>query len=195
VDLLWPELPGDSATRDFKVALNALNRALEPKRPRSAPTYFVIRQGNSYRINPQARLVTDAEVFMALALSEEADNLQAALALYEEDYLPDSCYSDWASIPRENYRAKYLAVTERLARIHLKAQHWEEALAACQAALRRDKCWEPAYTLSMQAYTSQGNTPQAQATYQRCETVLREELGLEPSAEIQRLKQLITKGF
>jgi DNA-binding SARP family transcriptional activator len=195
VDLLWPDLSADSAIRDFKVALNALNHALEPKRPRNAPTYFVVRQGNSYGINPQARLVTDAEVFMTLALSEDADNLQAALALYEEDYLPDCFYSDWSSNLRENYRQKYLAVTERLARIHLKAQRWEDALAVCQAALCRDKCWEPAYTLSMQAYASQGNTSQAQAIYQRCETVLREELGLEPSTNTQRLKLLITKGF
>ena len=67
VDLLWPELPADSAIRDFKVALNALNHALDPKRPRSAPPYFIIRQGNGYGINPQAQLTTDAEVFAGLA--------------------------------------------------------------------------------------------------------------------------------
>ena len=32
-DLLWPELDAEAAIRDFKVALNALNRALEPARP------------------------------------------------------------------------------------------------------------------------------------------------------------------
>ena len=195
VDLLWPDMPADSATRDFKVALNALNRALEPKRPRSAPFYFIIRQGSAYGINPQAHLVTDAEVFDTQALAEDADHLQAALALYEEDYMPDCCYSDWASIARENYRQKYLAVTERLARLHLQAQHWDDALAICQAAIRRDKCWEPAYALMMQAYASQGNIAQAQAVYQRCETNLRDELDLAPSTNTQRLRQLLTNGF
>lgn len=195
VDMLWPDLPADSAVRDFKVALNALNRALEPKRPRSSPTYFIIRQGNAYAINPQAHLVTDAEVFAALAMSDDVGKLQTALALYEDDYLPDCCYSDWASITRENYRQKYLVVSEHLARLQLQAQQWDEVLEVCQAALRRDKCWEPAYALSMQAYASQGNLPQAQAVYQRCETVLREELGLQPSTYTQRLRQLITKGF
>ncbi|HEX7540589.1 MAG TPA: BTAD domain-containing putative transcriptional regulator [Anaerolineales bacterium] len=194
-DLLWPELPADSAARDFKVALNALNHALEPKRPRSAPPYFVIRQGNAYGINPQANLVTDADIFTSLALSNDADNLQTALALYKEDYLPECCYADWASNLRENYCRKYLDVSERLARLYFQRQRWKDVLAVCQAALARDKCWEPGYTLSMQAYASQGNLPQAEAVYQRCETTLREELDLEPSSDTQRLRQLLTKGF
>ncbi|MBI4731054.1 MAG: hypothetical protein HY781_02805 [Chloroflexi bacterium] len=160
VDLLWPDLSSESANRDFKVALNALNRALEPKRPPSAPPYFIIRLGNTYGINPQAQLVTDAD-----------------------------------EIERENYRQKYLAASERLARFHLQSQRWDEVLAVCQAALRRDKCWEPGYALMMQAYATQGNLPQAQAIYQRCITVLHEELGIEPSTDTQRLRQLITKGF
>jgi LuxR family transcriptional regulator, maltose regulon positive regulatory protein len=195
VDLLWPDLPADSAIRDFKVALNAVNRTLEPKRIPSVSAYFVIRQGNAYGINPQAQLVTDADVFLTLALSDDSGKLEAALKLYGDDYLPDCIYSDWASIARENYRQKYLAVTEHLANLHFQAQRWDDVLIVCQAALRRDKCWEPAYVLSMQAYASQGNIPQAQATYQRCEMVLREELGLEPSIKTQRLRQLITKGY
>jgi LuxR family maltose regulon positive regulatory protein len=195
VDLLWPDLPAESAIRDFKVALNAINHVLDPKRPRSAPFYIIIRQGNAYRVNPQASLVTDADVFTTLASSEDAEQLHAALALYEEDYLPDCCYSDWAAIEREGYRQKYLSVSERLAHLYIQSQHWEDTIAVCQSALRRDKCWEPAYTMMMQAYASQGNIPQAQAIYQRCEIVLHDELGLEPSINTQRLHQLITKGY
>lgn len=195
-DMLWPDLPADSAIRDFKVALNALHRALEPHRPRSMPPYFIVRQGNAYGINPQAQLVTDAEVFTALSAADEPEKLQAALLLYEEDFLPDCCYSDWASLEREAYRQKFLSVSERLARRHLQSQHWEEALAVCQAALRRDKCWEPGYAISMQVYAALGNLPQAQQVYKRCAAVLKEELGLdEPSEETRRIHQLITKGF
>ena len=195
VDMLWPDLPAESAARDFKVALNALNRALEPKRERNAPSYFIIRQGSAYGINPQAHLVTDAETFAALSASDEAGKLQEALALYEDDYLPECCYSDWAAVERENHRQKYFLVVERLAGLHLQSQRWDDTLAVCQAALRRDKCWEPAYVLMMKAYASQGNLAQAKAVYQRCESTLMEELGLEPSEETQRLRQLITKGY
>jgi DNA-binding SARP family transcriptional activator len=47
--------------------------------------------------------------------------------------------------------------------------------------------------LMMQAYSSQGNLTQAKAVYQRYETILAEELGLEPSSEMQQLRQLLTK--
>ncbi|MCU0486262.1 MAG: hypothetical protein MUC85_09160 [Anaerolineales bacterium] len=194
VDLLWPDQSAEHATRDFKVALNALNRALEPARPLQASPYFVIRRGSTYGINPQAHLVTDAELFGKYAGSADPEDLQAALALFEDDYLPECLYADWCSTERHQYRQKYLAVTERLARLYLQTQRWEEVVRVCQAGIRRDHCWEPAYSLLMQAYAAQGNPAQALAAYQRCETVLREELGIEPSAEIQMQRQLILKG-
>jgi DNA-binding SARP family transcriptional activator len=194
-DLLWPDLPADTAVRDFKVALNALTRALEPSRPRSAASFFIVRQGNAYRLNPQARLVTDADEFIRLAASEEMELLQAALALYEEDYLPDCIYSDWASVERESYRQKFFSSLDHLARIYLKSKRWNDVRTVCQAAIRKDKCWEPAYVLMMQAYASQGDIAQARAIYQRCEIVLSEELGIEPSADTQRLYQRIIKEY
>jgi LuxR family transcriptional regulator, maltose regulon positive regulatory protein len=195
VDLLWPDLSASSAVNDFKVALNALTHALEPKRPRNAPSYFIARQGNAYGINPQAAIATDAEVFAALSASDETENLQIALALYESDYLPDCCYYDWASIERESYRQKYLTATERLGRAYLRSQRWDDVITICQTALHHDKYWEPAYALMMQAYASQGNAPQALAVYKYCETLLHDELGLDLSPNTQRLRQLITKGY
>jgi DNA-binding SARP family transcriptional activator len=195
-DMLWPDLPAETAERDFKVALNALQRALDPHRPRSAAPYFVIRQGNAYGLNPQAALVTDADLFDALSASPETEKLQAALALYEEDFLPECRYSDWAFLERESRRRKFLLTAERLAHQHLQSQRWESVVTVCETALRRDKCWEPGYALSMRAYAAQGNLPQARQIYQRCAAVLKEELGLEePSEETRRIHQLITKGF
>lgn len=189
VDLLWPDQSAENAARDFKVALNSLNSALEPHRPPNASPYFVIRRGNTYGINPQARLVTDADVFSKLAASNEVDDLQEALNLYEDDYLPDCCYFDWTAAERLYYQQKFLAVSERLARLHLLAQHWDEAVVVCQAAIRRDKYWEPTYLLMMQAYAAQGNQAQALSVYQRCESLLRDELGLDPSTELQNQRK------
>lgn len=195
-DMLWPDLSPEAAVRDFKVALNTLQRALDPRRPRSASPYFIVRQGNAYSLNPQAALVTDADLFDRLAASDDPQTLEAALSLYEDDFLPECCYYDWASLERDALRRKYLAAAEKLARRRIQAQQWEAALTVCQAALRRDKCWEPGYALSMQAYAAQGNLPLARQMYQRCAAVLKEELGLEePSEETRRIYQLMTRGF
>ncbi|MBX3015581.1 MAG: hypothetical protein KF832_28930, partial [Caldilineaceae bacterium] len=48
MDRLWPDLDIDKGDRDFKVALNSINKALEPERePRSEPL-FVQRYSLAY---------------------------------------------------------------------------------------------------------------------------------------------------
>ena len=91
IDHLWPHLPPDAAERDFKVALSALNRALEPDRPRGASPFFVTRRESVYGLNPAAPIVVDTDDFERLAASDDMDQLRQALALYQEDYLPDAC--------------------------------------------------------------------------------------------------------
>jgi LuxR family maltose regulon positive regulatory protein len=187
VDHLWPDLSPDSAERDFKVALNALTKALEPNRPRGAQPFFVIRQGSVYGLNPAARVVVDADDFQRLAGSDEVAALRQALALYEDDYLPDSLYDDWSNAGRQRLRHMYLTTAERLARHLLQAGSWDEAYEICQAILARDNCWEAAYRLLMQVHAAQGNHTLLLSTYQRCAATLQEELGVEPSPSTQAL--------
>ena len=187
VDHLWPHLPPDAAERDFKVALNALNRALEPRRPRGAPPFYVIRRRNVYGLNPAARVVVDVGDFERLAASDDIDQLRQALALYEEDYLPDCIYEDWPAAERQRLRHLYLVTAERLARHLLQAEAWDEAMQVSQAILARDNCWEAAYRLLMRAHAAQENRPQVHSVYQRCITTLREELDVEPSPTTQAL--------
>ncbi len=60
VERLWPEREAEAALRDFKVALTALNKALEPEpRPRRAPAPTCVREGSAYRLSPQADLWLD----------------------------------------------------------------------------------------------------------------------------------------
>ena len=63
VDRLWPSLGPDAALRDFKVALNALNRAIEPGHHPDDPFAFVAREGTAYRVRPEADLWVDAIEF------------------------------------------------------------------------------------------------------------------------------------
>ena len=200
VDRLWPHLPPEAAERDFKVALNALNHALEPARPPGAASFFLVRRGNQYGLNPAARLSVDADLLEHLADISDSDvaldslgiersersernALRHALALYEDDYLPDCLYEDWSAPTRERLRGVFLASAERLAELALQAAAWDEAVDICQAILARDDCWEPAYRLLMRAHAGQGNRWQVRLAYERCAAVLRHELDVEPSTE------------
>ena len=120
VDRLWPSLGPDAALRDFKVALNALNRAIEPGHHPDDPFAFVAREGTAYRVRPEADLWVDATEFesaceaglhgaLSGSDSEEAlGNLRAALRLYTGDYLPEALYDDWSAETRERLLTLYL---------------------------------------------------------------------------------------
>ncbi|MFZ6020650.1 MAG: BTAD domain-containing putative transcriptional regulator [Chloroflexota bacterium] len=194
VDLLWPELDGEAAVRDFKVALNALNRAIEPQRPREAAPFFIRRQDNLYGINPLAKVIVDADEFERLTLpdSTEEEALRQALDLYQNDYLQECCYEDWSSLERERLRQLYFSAVQRLGELLSIQGRWEEVIGICNAALLRDPTWEPAYRLIMQAYAAKSNQAQVIQTYQRCWKILWDELGVEPSLETRDLLRRLT---
>jgi LuxR family maltose regulon positive regulatory protein len=186
-DLLWPHLPPDAAERDFKVALNAVNRALEPDRARGAEPFFVVRRGNVYGLNPAARVVVDADDLKRLAASDDIDHLRQALSLYTDDYMPDSLYEDWPATQRQRLRHLYLVTAERLARHLFQAQAWDEVKQICHEILARDNCREAAYRLLMQTHAAQDDRAQVHAVYQQCVSTLDEELGVKPSPSTQAL--------
>lgn len=193
VDLMWPDLPMDAGVRDFKVALNALNRALEPTRPRSAQPFFIIRNENTYGLNPAARICVDADDFTTLSGAEmPLPQLRRALALYEDDFLPECRYEDWAAPHREHLRSHYLSASERLLAALVERRAWDEVIAISSQTLVRDNCWEPGYRSLMQAFAARGNFAQVQAAYNRCVTTLHDELGVEPSPETHSLLRRLT---
>ncbi len=205
VYILWPELDPDAAQRDFKVALNALNKALEPDRPPGSESAYVVRHGSTYGLRPNADVWIDAVEFQSLIRAgnrcqEEdqaeacADAYQSALDLYQGEYLQEELYEDWPSEERERLLALYLRAAEKLAGVRLSQGRYDEAIGLCRRILARDNCWERAYRLMMLAYARQGNRPRALRLYQSCQETLRKELDTEPSAATRRLHDDIAAG-
>jgi DNA-binding SARP family transcriptional activator len=204
VERLWPALSPEAAARDFKVALNALNKAIEPARAADASFAFIVREGSAYRLRPEADVWLDTLAFeqaseTGLRLTESGSldegirRLQDALNLYRGDYLPDALYEDWASGERERLLSLYLRAADRLAGLLVERDQFDEALKVCQSILDRDACWERAYRLMMSAHARQGNRTQAFRVYQRCVTTLHDELGVEPSSATASLFERIAQ--
>ena len=192
VEQLWPDLTPEAASRDFRVALNALNRALEPGRARTVPAFFASRRGDLYGLNPAAQIRLDADEFQRLADDDDEEMLRLALSLYEDDYLPECLYEDWSAPQRQRLRDLYLVTAERLARRLLRKKAWDEVISLCETILTRDDCWEAAYRLLMRAHAAAGNRALVQSTYQRCSAALRDGLGIEPSAATKALLEKVS---
>ncbi len=204
VDDLWPELAPNKADRDFKVALNALNDALQPTRPQRTLSYYIARQTSSYGLNPEAPFVIDRDLFeqrLTLGSRQEKEarpqaiqHYRQALDLYQGEYLPDTLYSDWASAERERLATLYLSGATRLSALLLKEGITVESLLWSQRAIALDPCWEEAYRLIMRGHWHSGNRPLALRTYEQCRTTLEEELAIAPMAETTKLWQKMLRG-
>jgi DNA-binding SARP family transcriptional activator len=211
IERLWANVPPEIAGRDFKIALSALYKVLEPARPADSASAFIAREGSLYFLRPGADLWLDVAEFerecsAGLQLLEgrrappgapdverAVSRLQAALRLYTGDYLPDALYDDWATEERERLLALYLRCADKLAGALLERAQLGETLEVCQLILARDPCWERAYRLSMAAHARQGNRPQAFRVYQQCVDVLRAELDVAPSAATVALRERIAQ--
>jgi DNA-binding SARP family transcriptional activator len=199
IDQLWPELDAATGGRDFRVALNAVHRVIEPERARRVEPTIIRRQGLAYGLDPE-RVWIDADEFEALiaagnrALPSDAEgavqHYQAAAALYAGEYLPDRRYEDWTTAERERLHTLALGTLTTLANL-LVERNPLESLRLTQRVLALAPVWEEAYRVQMRAYMAQGSRAQALRTYEQCVKVLEHEFGVEPLPETQALHQSI----
>lgn len=195
IDQLWPEATMEVGDRDFRVALNAVYRALEPNRAPRTEARFINRFDLAYGLDA-SQVWVDADAFEAyltianqmLAVDADAaiENYRSAIALYNGEYLPDRRYEDWASSERE--RLGILALSGMTTLAELEVTHApHEALRLTQRVLAQEPLWEEAYRVQMRAYQALGNRPMAMRTYMDCAAVLDDSLSIEPLPETQNL--------
>ncbi|WP_246938684.1 BTAD domain-containing putative transcriptional regulator [Bacillus pinisoli] len=199
--LVWPDTEEKAAVRDFKVAFNALNTAIEPNRKARSNPFFFNRDGQSYGLNPKASIYLDADEFerWIRAGLKEKDNEKAisfltkGLELYEGDYLPERRYEDWCISERERLQVYYLRGAEKMAQLSVQTANYEEAIHWCENILTKDRTWEEAYRLLMFCFYQKNNRPQAIKWYKKCCDCLQEELGVEPMEPTKQMHEMITK--
>ncbi len=204
IDRLWPDIDLDRGDRDFKVALNALNKALEPNRNPRQEARFSQRYGLAYGLDFE-QVWLDAEAFEQLIATGNQALIQpqqqvdraihcysTAITLYNGDYLPERRYEDWTSAERE--RLQLLALNTMVALGELLLERTPlESLRLAQRVLAIDAVWEDAYRLQMRAFATQRNRPMALKTYLTCVQVLDEEFGVEPLPETSELYEKILR--
>lgn len=194
-EALWPASSAPQAERDFKVALNALNDALEPQRPPRQLAAYLRRQGSSYGLSDEAPLDLDYLQFEAkLLAASRLEDAEAAirlyrqgLALYRGDYLPDQLAKDWTASTRERLQSLFLLGATQLARLLIQVGNRVEAAHWAERTLGLDPLWEEGYRLLMRCHLADGNRARAIGVYQALREQLAAQLGLEPLAKTQRL--------
>jgi DNA-binding SARP family transcriptional activator len=192
-DRLWPDLDAEASTQNIKVALNALTRALEPLREPGQASFFISRRDNFYGVNPSAKIDLDIDDFQILANSTELDDLQTAHTIYQGDYLCENCSESWSAPFRDRLRELYLQSGDRLTTMLIETDQWDESMRICHDLLAVDPCHEPAFRTLMRCHAARGNRSAVHSVYQRCVSILREDMDVEPSEETSILYNKLTK--
>jgi hypothetical protein len=114
------------------------------------------------------------------------DHLESAIALYHGELLPN-CEDEWILPERDRLQQLYVQALEQLIEKLKEQQHYRLALNYAQSLLRVDPLNESTYCTLMRLHHLSGDRANALQVYHRCMTLLREELGVDPSPTTRKL--------
>lgn len=187
----WPDSTEAQARTNLRRELHHLRQGL-PEADR-----FLLTDAKTLQWNPHAPFVLDvAEFERALTTAETAERSadvktartawEQAIALYGGDLLP-SCEDEWIVPEREHLRQKLLRALESLTCLSEAEGDYRAAIRFAQRLLELQPLHETSYAALMRSHHKNGDRANALQVYHRCMTVLREELGIDPSANTRKL--------
>jgi DNA-binding SARP family transcriptional activator len=201
IDLLWGDSPPAAAVASVQAYISGLRRILEPDRPARAPAQILVTQDPGYAIKVQPERI-DGPTFLRLASEGRAlldagrpqpaaDRLDEALGLWRGRALVEFEHEPWAAAAASRLtEARHSALEDRVDAWLALGRHLQvvsDIEELVQEAPLRERRWGQ---LIVATYRS-GRQADALRAYQRCRTVLGEELGIEPGPELRRLESAV----
>ncbi len=198
---LWPEEEPEAARHKLRVAISALRVSLNRDVVDGAGGGYILCKGQVYSLNPNAALHSDVDEFLALYHAGQAADGHEAMTLYERacklykgPFLTEDLYAEWSFIAREELTKIYLTMCYALAEFALANSNYHAAIQWANAILKVDRCEEQAHRQLMRAYAALKRRSEALRQYQLCQQILKDELGVPPMPETQRLLQTLLQG-
>ncbi len=206
--LLWPEQTDEKARHSLRQALSTLRRVLGDH---VAPEPILRITRESVQAREDASYLLDVRQVLTLLDASDrhehqrietcpgcAQRLEAALGLYRGDFLEgfavddSTVFEDWITIWRERIRRRVIDAAFTVAAWHESRGALEGANNALSRLLELDPWNERAHRALMEVLWKRGKRGDAIAQFERCRTVLDEELGVEPEQETLALLERIT---
>jgi DNA-binding SARP family transcriptional activator len=199
MEVLWPDDEPDVARRKLQIAVHTLRRSLNSEYSCDTRGGYIVFKDRVYQLNPAVSFTSDVDDFLScyragqqVAQREEAVTYyERACHLYAGPFLLEDLYADWSFRRREQLSQIHLEMCSVLAEHYLKVGRYDHAAQWANAVLDENRCDEAAHRQLIQIYAAQGRRSEALHQYQRCERVLREELGVSPMTETVQVFQSI----
>jgi DNA-binding SARP family transcriptional activator len=184
----WPDSTEKEALGTLRRALSDLRTALPPR-----DDQWIIAEGGDLRWNPDSPYWLDIERFECLVGQATPAALHDAVALQAGDLLAE-WDDEWVQVERERLRQMQFSALRQLVVYHRALGEYTTAISLARRAISCDPFAEAAYRDLIALLYETGDRAAALVEYERFDTLLRDELGVEPMAESQALHAAIVRG-
>ena len=192
IDELWPGEPPAQALSTIQGYVSRLRRALEPGRAPREEAEVLVSAPPGYALRASADQVDAWRFESAVKTSggpaEVWDRLEAALALWRGPALAEFSDLPWAVTEAGRLEELRLIAVERRADAGLLLGHSGALVADLEAHASAHPLREEAWRLLALALYRNGRQGDALGALRRARTMLRDELGLDLGAALQRLE-------
>lgn len=183
--LFWPDSPEAQALTNLRHLVFLLRQAL----PQG--DQLICAGNQTLQWNPAFPFTLDVLELQRIATQDSPldlslENLETAVQLYRGDLLP-SCYDEWVFEERDHYRQVFIALLDQLIDRHEGLRRYAEAIMSCQRLVTIEPFHKDGYPRLMRLLALNGDTPAALKTYHEYARLLKGELGIQPSPEMQDL--------
>ena len=201
VDGVWAGEPPKSAQKTLQSYVVRLRRALEPARPHGVPGEVLITREPGYllRVTPRAldagrfeELVRQGRGQLAAGEAQAgAATLRHALALWRGPAFQEFQHTGFARVEAERLGELRLGAIEDRVHAELAGGKDRELVPELEGLVSQQPLRERLWAGLLLALYRSGRQADALRAYQRARTMLVEELGIEPGAELRRLQAAI----
>ena len=187
-EMFWEERTQAQAMSNLRVALSSLRKHLTP---------YVIIARDTVVMNPEAAIWLDVAVMEEKLSTSQTEE---AVASYQGDFLEGFYirgargFDDWTTVERERVRQLVLDALTDLVAYHLKAGTYRRGIPHSRRLLQIDPLLEEGHRQLMVLLAYSGQRGAALAQYESCLQLLRDELGVAPTAETTALYEQIQAG-
>jgi len=193
MDLLWPELELAAAGANLRKAIHQARSTLDGV---SLGAARLIEFQNDVVGLASDGLIVDTSAFLseltAARRSGDADGYRSALARYGGDLLPDEPYEEWADAARSELHDAYVGGLSEWCVLLEANGDIQSAIEVARTLVAAEPTREESHAFLMRLYGLAGRRSDALRQYDHLSEILDHELGIEPSAQVQRLREEIS---
>ncbi len=195
IEMLWPDQDPEKTGSRFNMAMSALRKTLEPDLSPKAPSAYIQRKKDRYRLFNDTRITVDIEQFsMAFVLAEKEktsplkklSRYLETQSIYQGVFLEEDRYEDWCIQKREQLAADYLNLLKSILEIYEEKEDFENAIFYAGKIIELEPFDESITKRLMIFYGRSGNLSKIKKTYLNHEKIAGE-MDCSVSPEIKAL--------